>query len=428
VQRGYLSCMSRADSPLRGRLIFVVGARRSGTNWVQRIIGSHPQAVEVPSETYLFSHGIRPLAERIQHAAPGQGRTGFVYMDPEEFRDAARDFCDRVFTGLMARIAPSAPGGARLVERTPDHVHHLDLIGAVYPDARVVNVVRDGRDVARSLVAQRWGPSRIDEAAEEWRSAVRAARQADRGVELVEVRYEELLADPAGSIGPLYERLELESSPQTIDRALGESGATYNIDPTAPDVRQEKWREGMSGRELRQFERVAGAELAELGYAERPATAGSSPRRPGVRRAEMLRRPLRSLRRRRGSGIARETLGRAAAAQVIVDGVLTAINTGELERLEGLLDAEVHVRVTGGDTEWSERGRPALDRLVSALRDDPALRGTQIRGDVHPSVPSFFAFSTYELPGGGRAERAAVLTVEGDRVSELTWYQPPGPG
>src|SRR4051794_19181933 len=67
---GWLSSaqMSRADSPLRGRMIFNVGARRSGTFWLQRIVAAHPGVSAVPSETHLFSDGIAPLFSRLQHS------------------------------------------------------------------------------------------------------------------------------------------------------------------------------------------------------------------------------------------------------------------------------------------------------------------------------------------------------------------------
>src|SRR5215212_5800458 len=140
--------MSRADSPLAGRMIFNVGARRSGTLWLQRVVAAHPDVAAIPTESHLFSHGIAPLLERFHHGARSSPHLGALYVDREVLLDAAREFCDRIFGELLD------PGKRYLAERTPLHVLHLDLIGSIYPDASYVHIIRDGRDVARSLVSQ----------------------------------------------------------------------------------------------------------------------------------------------------------------------------------------------------------------------------------------------------------------------------------
>src|SRR5947208_9165285 len=95
--------MSRADSPLRGRVVFVVGARRSGTNWLERILTAHPAITAMPTETYLFSHGVQPFAERFQHANPAAPSMGRTFMPRDAFLDAMRDFVDRAFLENLER-------------------------------------------------------------------------------------------------------------------------------------------------------------------------------------------------------------------------------------------------------------------------------------------------------------------------------------
>ena len=116
---------------------------------------------EVPSETHLFSHGIAPLMERFQHEDPASPEVGKVYTERETVIAGLRGLCDAVFE-------PFAEGRPYVAERTPLHVFHLPLIAEVYPDARFVHIIRDGRDAVRSLVAQPWGPATVAEGAEEW--------------------------------------------------------------------------------------------------------------------------------------------------------------------------------------------------------------------------------------------------------------------
>jgi hypothetical protein len=244
-------------------MIFNVGARRSGTYWLQRIVCAHPAVAEVPTETHVFSHGIAPLMERFQHEDRGSREVGRVYADRERLMAAVRALCDTVF-GEFAQA-----GERHVAERTPWHVLHLPLIAEVYPDARFVHIVRDGRDAVRSLVAQPWGPQTVAEAAEEWRASVEAGRAAATGLgeRLLEVRYEEMLEDPAAGIGRLHSHLGLEGG---LDEAMAAAREVANLGPQDRRVGAGKWREAWGGRDLREFERVAGALLRELGYAQGP--------------------------------------------------------------------------------------------------------------------------------------------------------------
>src|SRR3954447_17047570 len=267
--------MSRADSPLHGRMIFNVGARRSGTFWLQRIVASHPEVAAVPSETHLFSDGIAPLFERFQHSERSSPTVGKVYVDRESILDASRDLCDVVFAEFLE------PGASRVAERTPLHALHLDLIAAIYPDAHFVHIVRDGRDVARSIVAQPWGPKTIEGAAQEWRTAVVAARGASLPPQTYrEIRYEDLLADPEPVLRDVYGWLGLDAEDRIVAAAVNEATVGANLGASPSGIAVGKWRDVCSSRELSAFDGVAGDLLAELGYPP-SFPEGSTPARAG---------------------------------------------------------------------------------------------------------------------------------------------------
>jgi hypothetical protein len=241
------------------RMIFNVGARRSGTYWLQRIVCAHPAVGEVPSETYVFSHGIAPLMERFQYDDRNSPEVGKVFADRGRLIESVRGLCDTVF-GEFAE-----PGHSHVAERTPWHVFHLALIAEVYPDARFVHIVRDGRDAVRSLVAQPWGPATVADAAEEWRSSVSAGRDAAPGLgdRFIEVRYEDLLADRRSMIERIYTHLGLEGG---LDEALAAAGEVSNLGSHDRRVGAGKWRDGWRRRDVRDFDRVAGELLRALGY------------------------------------------------------------------------------------------------------------------------------------------------------------------
>ena len=92
--------MGRDSSELRGRVLFLVGARRSGTNWLHGLLTLHPRLVKVPSETHLL-YTLSELAPRFQHGLVGSANTGAIFLPREDMLDGFRDLCDRAFAHQM---------------------------------------------------------------------------------------------------------------------------------------------------------------------------------------------------------------------------------------------------------------------------------------------------------------------------------------
>jgi len=417
------------DRPPGSELVFVVGARRSGTYWLQRILASHPRVSGVPSETYLFAEGVAPLLGRLHGGARSSPQVGVVHAERPAVIDGVRGLCDTVLGPYLQ------PGDRFLVERTPDHVHHMTLISEVYPGARFIHIIRDGRDVARSLLAKPWGPDSVEAAASEWRGSVRAGRaQGPSPARYRELRYEELLARPEDSIRSLFGWLGLGVDDAVIDQALGEAHTALSVDATRPATGSGKWREAFGPRELAAFERTAGDLRAELGYA--PASPAPWGRRLLARpRARNLR--ARAAARGRGwrraprlalarLGGQRQTPGPSPSQrQAAVDRLLAALQAGDGAAIEAGLTTDALITIVGGGDSASARGAPGRAALVEAVRSDPALRGRQVIGDVHPAIPTTTVVLSFEDEAGARHERVLAISLRGMLCERLTLYRLP---
>lgn len=391
--------MGRADSPLRNRMVFVVGARRSGTNWLEHLLTLHPAIAAVPGETHLFSHGIATLAERVQHGVASSAKTGTVFVERDTFLDATRDWCDAVFAPFLSRV----DGAALLLERTPLHAQHLDLIAAVYPDAHVIHLVRDGTAVAISLAAQEWGPKTVAEAAREWADTVHAATVA-QVPQFREVRHEHLAADPVSGIADLWQWLGLDVSDDLRIAVGSEAGKPVNTTTGKPGARPRPQR--LAPGEAAAITTEAGAELDRLGY-----PLPSSRHRSARELAGTARRRLRPA----------NTSPKAAApsqggalwyeqAQSLVDRLLTAMHTGDDGLMRAVTADDLQVR-TGATSAQGDEARAAL-QLLCRERSAEFTSGAE----VHPGNPTF----TIVLP---RDEVALIVEPHGSVIRRVVAYR-----
>ena len=157
-----------------------------------------------------------------------------------------------------------------------------------YPDAQVVHIVRDGRDVAVSLMSARFGPKTVFRAAEYWRDYllhVEELKNKTDEADIFELKYEDLVRDPETQVRSLCRFLD-EPYVETLLR-YHESDDRYPTDKRneqnlqKPIMRDNtgKWKTALSDREIAIFEAVAGEMLERYGYARHGTPARlSAPR------------------------------------------------------------------------------------------------------------------------------------------------------
>ncbi len=189
---------------------------------------------------------------------------------PDSFACAVR----RVF-GLYAR----QEGKRRYGDKTANYVLDIPLLVELFPEARFVHAIRDGRDVALSWLGTGWdfGPQTVEEAALYWRYYVQRGRRA--GAQLgshryCELQYEDLIADPASVLREVCCFLDLEYHPAMLDY-FSHAGSMLQAMPRPQQHRNLKlpvtaglrdWRRQMADDDVAMFEHLAGEVLDELGY------------------------------------------------------------------------------------------------------------------------------------------------------------------
>ena len=396
--------MSRADSPLKNRMLFCFGSRRSGTYLLERLLSTQPDVAVVPSETHLISHGIAPLLERFHHGVRSAPRVGVVYGDRDRLLDAARDFCDVAFTEF------DVDGARLLLERTPLHAEHGALVGELYPDAQFVHIIRDGRDVAASLVAQRWGPSTIAEAASEWERAVLGGRRLADLPGYRELRYEALVSEPEEQLSGLFESLGLDGSREALAVAAKQLERPLNVGPAA-QIGTEKWRQTLSAADLSAFDAVVGDLLRALGYPDAGAVGERGPSR--IRAATQRAGALFSTgRRENGEEAGERGDPRFSDPHDTINGLLEAGRTGAVDSIAELLSDDVRVRVVAASGGGDASGPEGVRLLAETLAGDTALRsGARHQELLLSGAPTATFCLSFELEDGHSGARVISVTT-----------------
>jgi len=301
-----------------GPPFFIVGSARSGTTLLRVMLNAHPEIAVPPESRFIVQLwpgtdevDADALLARLQHHYRFQAWN----LPIEEVKREVRPRPSYAQVIAAAYVAYArARGKSRWGDKTPRYVEHIALLARLFPDARFVHQIRDGREVALSYADVPFGPTSVAKAAELWAARVRAGIEGGRALgpaRYMETRYEALVADLETAARELCEFLGVGFDPRMLDYAERSKGevlaraARYNPHVAGrPKTRLRAWERDMPATQVEIFEAVAGDVLSELGYARRYDTP-----RPYARAAAALGRlglPVGRLKRTRphadGSG------------------------------------------------------------------------------------------------------------------------------
>jgi hypothetical protein len=277
---------------------FILGCPRSGTTLLQVLIDAHP-ALAIPPESFLFDR-FGPLLDTYGDLA-----------DPARLRALARDLLadERIRDWrlaasidelLRATATPSAAGlfdalftlyakqqgKTRWGDKTPQHGLFIPELLAVFPEAKIIHLVRDGRDVAESTARIAIGPCSMLAIARRWKTYMGAADSARIRLpagQFLDVRFEDLVRDPAAARRRILAFIgEDDALCPPIGQDLPKTGTLDHSTTFAHHANLKKaissgkigvYKNAFAPRQIELFESVAGDWLTRHGYArdfERP--------------------------------------------------------------------------------------------------------------------------------------------------------------
>lgn len=274
---------------------FIVGAQRSGTTMFRLMLNAHPR-LAVPFETDFVAVyealGGNEFADREARAKAVElwareplTKKAKLIENPATFTNQ-QDI--RSFAALVSAVLSGysrQQGKFRWGVKTPSFVTEIDVLKQLFPAAKIIHLVRDGRDVAVSMSKIRWGKKNVIRAARDWREKVMMGRKMGKllGGDYLEIRFEDLVADPAHCLRTVcdfldedFDALMLDYHRDSRSAMPKESQQWHQKSMSKPDTGKiSSWKRTMSRPHQELFEDEAGAWLKVFGY---PLTG----RKPGL--------------------------------------------------------------------------------------------------------------------------------------------------
>jgi hypothetical protein len=301
------------------RPVFLLGAPHSGTDLVARAL-RHTPGFHITRGRPAVSRLIYAFARRPSLTERGRGAARVLrdaYAESWQHSGSACAECPaecRELSGLPpadrgpARPCTDPADLRRFADASPDLIYSADVLLDAFPDAQLIQVIRDGRDAVAGMLGDErvlaWfkpGVLNLDrvfphpflgvdelswrsrwpaaapaiKCALRWRGAVRLSATLRAQVpeeQLLTLRYEDLVASPAAEAERIAGYLGEDVSPEALALALA---AEPDLDdpwrPLPARIGEEEPREKrLTARQTAQVEKVAGRELRMLGYLSSP--------------------------------------------------------------------------------------------------------------------------------------------------------------
>jgi LPS sulfotransferase NodH len=273
---------------------FIIGAARSGNTLLRALLVGHTE-ISIPPESYVLGGIIRQWDRynfRDWNELVG-GVIGEFERHPEfstweidlaPVRDSLRAApgnersLAQILDAIYRHYSAAKFSGYRMWgDKTPLNTERILLFDRVFPAARYIHLLRDGRDAVSSAVKAGMFEGSVEGACRSWLLRVRNACQLGRRIgagRYLELRYEDLVSETRDAVVRVCDFLgvKFEEHMMAHDRAFGGMGDTQTLDHhakvgqvvTAESVGM--WRERLTDAQAHTVEKHLHKDLSRLGY------------------------------------------------------------------------------------------------------------------------------------------------------------------
>jgi len=208
---------------------FIIGTGRCGTTMLAQMLNSHskvcvphelqilfeysengPRLHEIFNEKKNECFGPKDFVELIEAQCPYKFHEYFDYRNYFEKRQYPIRSLKELVNSLYSDITESKHKQI-FIEQTPWYGQRIDILNELFPDAKYIHMVRDGRDVAISFARTPWWHDDIGENLERWHTEVRKIIDSSNKIlnknQMLQIRYEDFVEQPEVELRRICEHL-----------------------------------------------------------------------------------------------------------------------------------------------------------------------------------------------------------------------------
>lgn len=291
--------LERIEELSRKELFFLVGFPRSGTTWLQRTLDNHAE-IRCLGESHFvdilfnnlqrsfqsFNKNVQKKGGAIAHLQKFGGHVSTLKYDTQDVHLLLYYSMYIIFDKWL-----DSPDIRIIGEKTPDNIQAINLLASIFPAARFVHLVRDGRDCAVSSwffnksgldkgksIVQSFD-SYIGGFLKQWKTGVEFARHAGRrlGDRYLEVSFEGMIGDPSAQLESICRFLGAGTEAKVIRECVENArfdvlsgGRVAGMEDSESFYRKGvvgDWKNHIPAGLAEQAWRIAGDTLTEFGYA-----------------------------------------------------------------------------------------------------------------------------------------------------------------
>jgi LPS sulfotransferase NodH len=285
--------------------IFIVGCPRSGTTILAKILNNHSQIASA-TEIHFFNHLCtlkkydwtnldEDFLKRFFNETRVEDFCSLLKLSFEEFKeqfeqttidtklDQISQNQKRIFDTMML-ILLKKKQKTFCCEKTPQHLLSVERILEIYKDAKIIHLIRDGRDTVNSLIKMPWRPEGLLNNSRFWKKYAKLGMEIKNKIchqteNYIDIKYEDLLLNPEESIKKLTNFIGVEFEETMLSNKLSnqketnsnifsswESSWKHKAMEELDSTRVGAWQKELSEKDQTLLNWHLKKELAALGY------------------------------------------------------------------------------------------------------------------------------------------------------------------